>query len=217
MGTEGEAYELLGLLRPATPDEAKRAYHEAALKYHPDLHGDDPDILRKFYQINEAYQVVVQNIVLQSGQASAVDAPTFSPRDFALQGFGTPSVIAVEANPAAGSEGADKISSGRLTVPTRNETFAFVCFWTVSLLFSGVVCFLAAGLLFAGRTFESLGALEVCLFAGMTLLAYVIGVGMTLLGLVLTRKTLWLVMRARLGWQRALCCDAAADRLVARS
>lgn len=51
-------YETLGVPRDASLDEIKKKYRELVMKYHPDLHKDDPDAAKKMAEINEAYQVL---------------------------------------------------------------------------------------------------------------------------------------------------------------
>ncbi len=51
-------YEVLGVSRNASQDEIKRRYRELVMKYHPDLHKDDPDASKKMAEINEAYEVL---------------------------------------------------------------------------------------------------------------------------------------------------------------
>src|SRR3989344_2874673 len=47
-------YEILGILKTASQEEVKKAFHKLAHKYHPDKGGDE----KKFKEINEAYQVL---------------------------------------------------------------------------------------------------------------------------------------------------------------
>lgn len=52
-------YEILGVARDGSPDEVKKAYRQAALKYHPDRNPDDKEgAERKFKEASKAYQVL---------------------------------------------------------------------------------------------------------------------------------------------------------------
>src|SRR5215813_190860 len=51
-------YEVLGVAREASPDEIKRAYRQAALKFHPDRNREDPSAEAKFKEAAEAYEVL---------------------------------------------------------------------------------------------------------------------------------------------------------------
>ena len=51
-------YDVLGVSRSATPEEIKRAYRQAAMRYHPDRNTDDPDAETKFKEAAEAYEVL---------------------------------------------------------------------------------------------------------------------------------------------------------------
>jgi len=50
-------YDVLGVAREASPDDIKRAYRQAAMKYHPDRNGG-PDSEEKFKEAAEAYEVL---------------------------------------------------------------------------------------------------------------------------------------------------------------
>lgn len=50
-------YEVLGVAKNATPEEIKRAYRQAAMKYHPDRNKDD-GAEAKFKECSEAYEVL---------------------------------------------------------------------------------------------------------------------------------------------------------------
>lgn len=50
-------YEVLGVSREASPDEIKRAYRQAAMKYHPDR-TTESDAPEKFKEASEAYEIL---------------------------------------------------------------------------------------------------------------------------------------------------------------
>jgi len=58
VATKRDYYEILGVPRDASPEEIKRAYRRAALKYHPDRNPNDPEAERKFKEAAEAYEVL---------------------------------------------------------------------------------------------------------------------------------------------------------------
>lgn len=51
-------YEVLGIDREAGEDELKRAYRQAAKKYHPDLNPNNSEAEEKFKEASEAYEVL---------------------------------------------------------------------------------------------------------------------------------------------------------------
>ena len=51
-------YEVLGVGKNADPDDIKKAYRQAALKYHPDRNRDSADAETKFKSAAEAYEVL---------------------------------------------------------------------------------------------------------------------------------------------------------------
>ncbi len=51
-------YKILGVSRTATTEEVKRAFYRLAKIYHPDVARGKKDTIEKFYEINEAYQVL---------------------------------------------------------------------------------------------------------------------------------------------------------------
>ena len=51
-------YESLGVSREATPDQLKKAFRKAALKYHPDHNPGDKQAEAKFKEMAEAYEVL---------------------------------------------------------------------------------------------------------------------------------------------------------------
>lgn len=57
MATKRDYYDVLGVSRTATAEDIKRAYRQAALKYHPDRN-KEPGAEEKFKEAAEAYEVL---------------------------------------------------------------------------------------------------------------------------------------------------------------
>lgn len=51
-------YKILEISINATKDDIKKAFRSLAKKYHPDRNPDDKDALKKFQEVNEAYEVL---------------------------------------------------------------------------------------------------------------------------------------------------------------
>jgi molecular chaperone DnaJ len=58
MATKRDYYEVLGITKSASPDEIKKAYRQAAIKYHPDKNPGDKGAEEKFKEAAEAYDVL---------------------------------------------------------------------------------------------------------------------------------------------------------------
>ena len=58
MADKRDYYEVLGVSKDASADEIKKAYRQAAKKYHPDLNPGDKTAEAKFKEANEAYEVL---------------------------------------------------------------------------------------------------------------------------------------------------------------
>lgn len=60
MTKKKDYYEILGVSRDASPQEIKKAYREAAKKYHPDCNPDKKEWAEeKFKEVSEAYEVLI--------------------------------------------------------------------------------------------------------------------------------------------------------------
>src|SRR5262249_42522045 len=53
-----DPYSVLGVTRKASEADIKKAFRQLAKKHHPDSHGNDPAAVRKFQEINAAYEVL---------------------------------------------------------------------------------------------------------------------------------------------------------------
>lgn len=51
-------YKILDISINATKDEVKKAFRSLAKKYHPDRNANDETALKKFQEVNEAYEVL---------------------------------------------------------------------------------------------------------------------------------------------------------------
>jgi DnaJ-class molecular chaperone len=53
-----DPYEVLGVSKKASEAEIKKAFRSLAKKYHPDTHGNDSKLVKRFQEINAAYEVI---------------------------------------------------------------------------------------------------------------------------------------------------------------
>ena len=67
-------YKILDIEEFSTQDEIKCAYRKLARKWHPDVAGNSPDIIAKFKEINEAYEIL-SNSVKKSDYDKAWEDP----------------------------------------------------------------------------------------------------------------------------------------------
>lgn len=62
--TKRDYYEVLGVSKTASADDVKRAYRQAAMRYHPDRN-KDADAVEKFKEASEAYEVLSDDVKRQ--------------------------------------------------------------------------------------------------------------------------------------------------------
>lgn len=55
---EKNYYEILGIKPDATDNEIKSAFRKLARKWHPDVAGDSQEVVNKFKELNEAYEIL---------------------------------------------------------------------------------------------------------------------------------------------------------------
>src|SRR3990167_1581149 len=51
-------YDILGVSKDVSPNDLKKAYRKKALQCHPDKHGNDPEKVKLFQEISQAFQVL---------------------------------------------------------------------------------------------------------------------------------------------------------------
>lgn len=65
-------YEVLGVPRNSTAKDIKKAYYQLAKKYHPDTNKNDPETIKKFQEVSEAYEVHLCFLVMQCNAVDVV-------------------------------------------------------------------------------------------------------------------------------------------------
>lgn len=58
---EKNYYDILGIKPDATEAEIKSAFRKLARKWHPDVAGNSPEVVEKFKEINEAYEILLDS------------------------------------------------------------------------------------------------------------------------------------------------------------
>lgn len=55
-------YQILGLEEGCTFDKVKSAYRTLSRKYHPDINGTSDENIKRFYEINDAYNSIKKDL-----------------------------------------------------------------------------------------------------------------------------------------------------------
>jgi len=58
VATKKDYYEILGVKQSASQDDIAKAYRKLAIKYHPDSNQGDTEVVHKFKEASEAYEVL---------------------------------------------------------------------------------------------------------------------------------------------------------------
>jgi curved DNA-binding protein len=66
-------YKILGVEKNASSDDIKKAYRKMARKYHPDINPNDKDAQKKFQQVNEANEVLSDELKRKQYDQSGKD------------------------------------------------------------------------------------------------------------------------------------------------
>jgi molecular chaperone DnaJ len=82
-----DLYIVLGIERHATPADIKRAYRRLARRYHPDINPGDGEAARRFHQILEAYETLIDPDLRRRYDAGQLAAPAAGGASFGFTGF----------------------------------------------------------------------------------------------------------------------------------
>ena len=84
-----DPYDVLGVPKKASEAEIKKAFRSLAKKHHPDTHGNDPGAVKKFQEVNAAYEIVGDKEKRAQYDRGEIDAAG-QPRGFdpGAQGYG---------------------------------------------------------------------------------------------------------------------------------
>lgn len=74
-----KCYQLLGLDRGASLDDVKSAYRQLARKFHPDLNPHDLQAPQRFIRLNQAYQMLLEQLPTTSRNPSIPNSVQSSP------------------------------------------------------------------------------------------------------------------------------------------
>jgi len=68
-------YEILGLPEGASSEEIKKAYKKMALNYHPDQNPGDKEAARRFIEVKEAYEALIQGSARTTSKSAQKKKP----------------------------------------------------------------------------------------------------------------------------------------------
>mmetsp|Transcript_63364 Transcript_63364/g.137925 ORF Transcript_63364/g.137925 Transcript_63364/m.137925 type:complete len:339 (-) Transcript_63364:76-1092(-) len=70
---DADLYAVLGVRREATPAEIRKAFHDGALRWHPDKAGNSPEVRRRFQAVSEAHGVLGNEACRQAYDAQLAE------------------------------------------------------------------------------------------------------------------------------------------------
>lgn len=189
-----DPHEVLGLLKGASLEQIRMAYHKAVLKCHPDMNPSDDASEAEFRRVTDAYQSLWRNWMRPE------ELKRYSPGDYAR----TQADWFIEPGQIGGKPANASVPGAqRITYARHNETRVFLLSWLAAMAVALVVAYFAAK---AGVRFfkpESEG-LYVLVLIGIPVLVYGAVVALTLWMLVNSRKIFWVVVQLGIHIRRAL-------------
>ncbi|MCK4624651.1 MAG: J domain-containing protein [Phycisphaerae bacterium] len=198
MITEDIIFELLGVTPETSIEDIMRAYRKAVLGCHPDCCPDDPRAARRFHRITQVYRVALNS------RCKGIAGHKFTPQEMAMKNWTKPFSGFVKVRPGSDMSWLNQFGARKFSLPTTNENLLFVCFWAIAMVITFLMVYLMSDFFLGGRSWESLSALEVMIFAMVPLGIYVVSVTATIIAIILTRQAVYLVSQIRLACQRAL-------------
>lgn len=85
-----DPYDILGVSKSASEAEIKKAFRNLAKKHHPDTHGNDPKAVKRFQEVNGAYEILgdkEKRAQFDRGEIDAAGQPKGFPGGQGFSGF----------------------------------------------------------------------------------------------------------------------------------
>jgi len=198
-------YKVLGVSRDASIEEVKLAYRRAAISFHPDNYGGDPvEAERKLRDLIQAYKAIARELEPSAWSAASSEGHTFTPQDFAREGYAAFWQPRLEARKGRARRSAAPalVLSDAGAHAGRNETRIFVALWVVAIVLGIVVGCAAAFYRAWSLGPEQLGFGDIALSVLIGEAIYVaLAVGAYVL-ILLTRRVVRFTLRlAHQGWR----------------
>jgi curved DNA-binding protein CbpA len=201
-----DPYQLLGVTRRASLHEIRLAYRRLALKVHPDSRPKNPETAaRRFHELTMAYKAAshaAQRGEIHRGSFRNGENRRYTPRDLARE-----YEAAARAAERSGVSEADPIAHAdvpflrKVSLPTLNEPRAFLTMWVAAVALGILVTALVATQMELGRRpgWDGLAAV-----LGVSIGTYLAAIAAALVGLLLTRRVVWMAYQLTVWARRAL-------------
>jgi hypothetical protein len=190
VSTSADPYSLLGVTAAATPSEVRLAFRKAALRYHPDVFpGEQAEAEGAFRRLVDAYHQVFREATERKGQ----QAPPLTPQELARMDLKPCQWDFESVWAARGLLGRAAPPGTRLrSVATLDEQAVFNAIWIGAMVLA-----VAMALLLMQPWATTIGSGSTTAMALAPLAIYVLILVAGVVGLYLTRKVIFLVLRLR--------------------